>query len=133
MFIDNLNKINKKENHFFYIRNNETKRLIGYINVKNIKLEILKCELAYFIDKDFEGQGIISKAVSQTIDFCFNELKMNKIFICTSKINKGSQQIAIKHNFQQEGILREEFRNNEDILEDVVYFGLLKSDYNNER
>ena len=54
---------------------------------------------------------------------------MNKIFICTSKINKGSQQIALKHNFQKEGILREEFKNHEGVLEDVNYYGLLKSDF----
>jgi RimJ/RimL family protein N-acetyltransferase len=129
----NIQRQENKENHYFYIKNNDTNNLIGYVCVKNIKLDILKCELAYFIDAEFEGQGIISKAVSQTIDFCFEELKMNKIFICTSKVNKGSQQIALKHNFIQEGILREEFKNHEGVLEDIVYFGLLKSDYENEK
>jgi ribosomal-protein-serine acetyltransferase len=107
--------------------------LIGYICIKNVNKDILKCELAYFIDADFEGKGIISDAVSQTIDFCFNKLRMNKVYICTSKINKGSQRIALKHGFQEEGILREEFKNHEGILEDIVYFGLLKTDFNNER
>ena len=130
---NNIQKQENKENYFFYIRNNETNNLIGYVCVKNIKLDILKCELAYFIDAAFEGQGIISKAVSQTIEFCFEELKMNKIFICTSKVNEASQQIALKHNFIQEGILREEFKNHEGVLEDIVYFGLLKSDYQNEK
>jgi RimJ/RimL family protein N-acetyltransferase len=130
---NNIQKQENKEIFFFYIRNNETNNLIGYVCVKNIKLDILKCELAYFIDAAFEGQGIISKAVSQTIEFCFEELKMNKIFICTSKVNKASQQIALKHNFIQEGILREEFKNHEGILEDIVYFGLLKLDYQNEK
>ena len=83
----------------------------------------------YFIDTDFEGKGIISKAVSEVISFCFNELKMNKIFICTSKINFGSQQIALKNGFVQEGTLRQEFKNGEGILEDINYYGLLKSDY----
>ena len=129
----NVIKQHNKENYFFYIRNIETNKLIGYVNVKNIKLDILKCELAYFIDAAFEGQGIISKVVSQTINFCFDDLKMNKIIICTSKINRASQQIALKHNFKQEGILREEFKNHEGFLEDIVYFGLLKSEYHNEK
>ena len=81
------------------------------------------------ISKDFEGKGIISKAISEVIGFCFNELKMNKIFICTSKINFGSQQIALKNGFVQEGTLRQEFKNFEGILEDINYYGLLKSDY----
>ena len=87
----------------------------------------------YEIRPQFEGKGIISQAVSETIDFCFTKLEMNKVYICTSKINKGSQQIALKHGFQKEGILRKEFKNHESILEDIVYFGLLKTDYYNER
>lgn len=114
---------------YFYIRNLETRQLIGYICIKNINKNISKCELAYFVDQQFEGKGIISKAVSQTLAFCFGELQMNKVFICTSKSNTASQRIATGHGFQQEGILREEFKNGEGILEDIVYFGLLKSDY----
>lgn len=123
-------KQEKEEGHYFYIRHTETQDLIGYVCVKNIDKKIRKCELAYFVDKDFEGKGIISKAVSQTIDFCFSELLMNKVFICTSKINTASQRIATKHGFSQEGILREEFKNREGILEDIMYFGLLKSQWN---
>jgi RimJ/RimL family protein N-acetyltransferase len=129
----NIQKEKENEGYYFYIRNTETNILIGYICIKNVNKDILKCELAYFIDADFEGKGIISDAVSQTIDFCFNKLRMNKVYICTSKINKGSQRIALKHGFQEEGILREEFKNHEGILEDIVYFGLLKTDFNNER
>ena len=126
---ENIEIESKKEGYYFYIRSLETNKLIGYSLIKKIDLTISKCEFAYFIDKDFEGKGITSTVVSQTIDFCFNELKMNKIFICTSKINFGSQQIAIKNSFQQEGVLREEFKNGDGILEDIIYFGLLKKEY----
>lgn len=124
--------IEKEQNHdgyFFYLRNLDTQNLIGYVCIKNINKTIRKCELAYFIDRHFEGKGIISRAVAQTIDFCFHSLEMNKVFICTSKINAASQRIATKLGFRQEGILREEFKNGDAILEDIVYFGLLQSDY----
>lgn len=126
----NSKKEKNKEGYYFYLRHLGTGNLIGYVCIKNINYSLSKCELAYFIDKNFEGKGIISNVVSQTIAFCFNGLMMNKIFICTSKINYGSQRIALKNGFRQEGILREEFKNGAGILEDVVYFGLLKSDYN---
>ncbi|WP_395053097.1 GNAT family N-acetyltransferase [Flavobacterium sp.] len=126
--IKNQNQINKTD-FYFYIRNIETNNLIGYIGIKKIDYKILKCELFYFVDKNFEGKGIISKAVKQIINHCFEELLMNKIIICTSKINIGSQQIALKHNFKQEGILRNERLNHLNEYEDIVYFGLLKSDY----
>ncbi len=128
----NLDKEKKREGYYFYARDLKTNNLIGYLCVKSIDNNISKCELGYFIDEDFQGKGIISKVVSETIAFCFNELKMNKIFICTSKMNKASQKIALKHDFKQEGILREEFKNGDGVLEDIVYFGLLKSDYNTD-
>ena len=129
-FITNNIQIEKdKTGYYFYIRNLETNNLIGYICIKKIDFNISKCELAYFIDKDFEGKRIISKAVSDVIGICFKELSMNKIFICTSKINFRSQRIALKLGFIQEGILREEFKNSEGNLEDINYYGLLKSDY----
>ncbi|MDN3678366.1 GNAT family protein [Flavobacterium paronense] len=129
----NVKKEVNNEGYYFYIRNTETNILIGYVCIKNVNNDILKCELAYFIDADFEGEGIISNAVYQIITFCFTKLGMNKVYICTSKINYGSQRIALKHGFQEEGILREEFKNQEGVLEDIVYFGLLKSEYYNEK
>ncbi len=125
----NIQKENEKDGYYFYIRNTETEKLIAYVCIKNINKSIMKCELAYFIDHHFEGKGIISKAVAETVAFCFEVLQMNKVYICTSKINMASQRIATKQGFQKEGILREEFKNGKAILEDIVYFGLLKSEY----
>jgi ribosomal-protein-serine acetyltransferase len=121
------------ENFYFYMRNTATNNLIGYIVVKNINMDISKCELGYFVDKDYQGRGIISKAVANALDYCFDELQMNKVTICTSLTNAASQRVATKHGFIQEGILREEFKNIEGLMEDIVYFGLLKSAYQNER
>lgn len=121
------------ENYYYYLRHTETGSLIGYVLIKNIDTKINKCELAYFVDKDFEGKGVITKAVGDLLAICFDELGMNKVYICTSLVNHGSQRVALKHGFTREGILREEFRNGEGELEDILYFGLLKTDYKNEK
>lgn len=117
------------EGYYFYARDIKTNNLIGYLCVKTIDYRISKCELGYFIDKDYQGKGITSKMVSDALEFCFKELMMNKVFICTSEVNLASQRIALKHNFKQEGILRDEFRNGDGTLQNSVYFGLLKSEY----
>ena len=125
-----LDKEKNNEGFYFYAREIKTNDLIGYLCVKSIDYRISKCELGYFVDEDFQRKGIISKMVSQALEFCFRELLLNKVFICTSEINLASQRIALKHNFKQEGILRDEFRNGDGELENTVYFGLLKSEYN---
>ena len=129
-FIENAIATEKNKNgYYFYLRDVATNLLIGYIVIKSIDRKIMKCELAYFIDKEYQGQGITSQAVANAVTYCFEELGMNKVFICTSKTNWGSQKVATKNGFIQEGILREEFKNGEGKLEDIVYFGLIKSDY----
>jgi ribosomal-protein-serine acetyltransferase len=125
-----LDKEKNSEGFYFYARDLKTNALIGYLCVKTIDYRISKCELGYFADEDYQGKGITSKMVSQALEFCFNELSLNKVFICTSEINLASQKIALKHNFKQEGILRDEFRNGDGELQNTVYFGLLKSEYN---
>ena len=129
----NLEKEKNNEGFYFFARDIKTNGLIGYLCVKTIDYRISKCELGYFTDEDFQGKGITSKMVSDALDFCFNELKMNKVFICTSEINFASQRVALKHNFKQEGILRDEFRNGDGELQNTVYFGLLKSEYNTSK
>jgi len=124
-----LDKEKNNEGFYFYARDIKTNDLIGYLCVKTIDYRISKCELGYFIDEDYQGKGITSKMVSNALDFCFNKLMLNKVFICTSEVNLTSQRIALKHNFKQEGILRDEFRNGDGELQNTVYFGLLKSEY----
>ena len=126
----NLEKEKNNEGFYFFARDIKSNDLIGYLCVKTIDYRISKCELGYFTDEDFQGKGITSKMVSNALDFSFNELKLNKVFICTSEINLASQRVALKHNFKQEGILRDEFRNGDGELQNTVYFGLLKSEYN---
>ena len=130
-FIQAAENEKKGTYYYFYLRDIATQNLMDYLVIKNIDLHIGKCELGYFIDKDFEGRGITTKLVANTLAFCFGTLMMNKIYICTSTINKASQNVALKNGFMQECILRQEFKNGQGLLEDVVYFGLLKKDYNN--
>jgi ribosomal-protein-serine acetyltransferase len=124
-----IDKEKNKEGYYFYAKDLKTNTLIGYLCIKSIHLRISKCEFGYFTDEDYQGKGVTSKMVSTALDFSFNELMMNKVFICTSEINLASQRIALKHNFKQEGILRDEFRNGDGTLQNTVYFGLLKSEY----
>lgn len=132
-FIAMLNeRQNERENYFHFLRDIDSNELIGFTCIKNIHRALAKCELAYFIDKNFEGKGIITKAVNNILAVCFNDINMDKVYICTSPVNEASQKVALKNNFKKEGILKDELINAEGITEDVVYFGLLKSDYKNE-
>lgn len=120
-------KRNKKEKYLLGIYDEEN--LIGYINVKNIEWEVPKCEIGYFIDEDYEGKGIMTKQIKKTVDYCFNELGMMKIYLRIGKENEGSRIIAKKTGFEKEGILRKEFRTETGELIDLEYYGIVNENY----
>ena len=121
---DSAAKRLKKENYLFGLYDSE--KLIGYINVKNIVWNIPKCELGYFIDKYYQGKGLMTKYIGEVLRFCFEELKVVKVYLRIAKENVGSIRIAKKNGFEKEGVLRKEFRIETGELIDVEYYGKIK-------
>ncbi|MBU2906452.1 GNAT family N-acetyltransferase [Arenibacter algicola] len=118
-------KTKKKEIYALGIYSQQV--LIGMMFVKNIDWRVPKCELGYFIDKAYEGKGIMSIAIDETIKYCFENLKMEKIFLRNGTENIGSKRLAEKKGFELEGIMRREFRLETKELVDVEYYGKLKT------
>lgn len=100
-------------------------KIIGIFHIKNIDWRIPKCEIAYFLDKDFQGQGLASELLKTVINYCFDDLQMNKLFVRISPDNLASHKVAIKNGFISEGLLRKEFKTETGDLIDLEYLGLV--------
>ncbi len=126
LFISDKIKLSKKrESFYFIILDNHSMEITGAIILKNLDWSVEKCEIGYFIDKDNEGKGITSKALSLISDHCFHELKLHKIFLRIAEDNFPSRRVAEKNGFVQEGILRQDFKVSEGHWIDVIYYGLI--------
>jgi ribosomal-protein-serine acetyltransferase len=62
-------------------------------------------DIGYWIDSDFEGQGIISRSARALISSCVAELGLTRIDLRTSVENKRSRAVAERLGFTFEGIL----------------------------
>jgi len=120
-----ISQAKKKENFSFIITDGK-KEIVGMIFIKNMDWRIPKAELAYFIDKDHEGKGIATEAMSTIVNYCFSDLKMNKLFLRVAPANKGSQRVAEKNKFKREGTMRKDFRTTNGKLIDLYYYGLVR-------
>ena len=101
--------------------------LIGSIGFVEFDWKGRKTEIGYWIDKNVEGRGIVTRATRLLIDYAFNELKMNRIEIQCSAENIRSAAIPERLGFKLEGYLRQsEFRNGK--LHDFKIYGLLADD-----
>ena len=119
-------KLEKKQLYPFGLFHDS--ELMGVVLIKNIDWRVPKSELAYFIDEAHEGKGIMTMLVENTISYCFDELKMKKVFLRISPDNLGSKKIAEKTGFIKEGLLRKEFRIYSGELVNIEYYGKLNTE-----
>lgn len=80
-------------------------------------------DIGYWIDRDFEGQGITTRAARALINSSFDELGLSKMELRTSVDNKRSRSVAERLGFEFEGVLPKalQFKSRAD---DVALFGV---------
>ncbi|MGB7529455.1 GNAT family N-acetyltransferase [Sphingobacterium cellulitidis] len=104
-------------------------RMIGLIGTKEIDLINKNTELGYWLSRDFQNQGIMTKSVQALIEELYEELKLERIQICCAVGNEKSINIPKRLGFKLEGTKR----NGEWIgnlqFRDLLVFSKLKSDF----
>lgn len=115
------------EAYTFGIWDEKTAGLIGMVKIFNIDWEVPKGEVAFFIDHEFSGKGLMTEALTLACDFGLNELKLERIFLRAAADNFGSLRVARKCGFLREGVLRNDFKTEAGMLIDTVIFGLPKN------
>jgi len=120
--------IQKKENKIYYpfvIEDSNTKKLVGFIDVKNIDWNIPKAELGCYTDEKYTEKGITSRAFSLVVDYCFEEFKFKKLFLRTHESNLSAQKLAEKSGFEMEGKIRRDYKTTKGEIVDLLYYGKL--------
>ncbi|MGJ1263724.1 GNAT family N-acetyltransferase [Sphingobacterium spiritivorum] len=103
--------------------------IVGRIGLHHINQQNKSAAIGYWLNRDMEGEGIISRSCRQIIDLAFNELGLNRIEIKAAVENTKSQAIPQRLGFQREGILRKSELVN-GIFLDLVVFSMLKEEWN---
>ncbi len=115
-------KVNDKS-YFPYIITNKDNGFIGLVDVKNIDWNVPKAEIGYFIASNYEGKGIISKAMGNVIEYLVDTYKFKKLLCRVGSKNQGSINVAIKNGFQLEGTIRNDYRTTKGEIVDLIYYG----------
>lgn len=118
-------RIAEKSYFPYIIKDRETGKFIGLVDIKNIDWTIPKAEIGYFIDKNSEGQGIITKAVKELLIRINKEFKFKKILCRSVKENLGSIAVAKRNGFEYEGTIRRDYRTSDGDLVDLEFYGKL--------
>ena len=88
-----------------------------------------KASLGYWLGAAFQGYSIITNSCRAVIAYVFTDLLLDRLEIQCAADNERSWQVALRLGFQQEGILRQSWRRQGHLVDQVVY-GLLRSEWN---
>ena len=80
---------------------------IGNMGLHDINRKNNCAEIGYWLAEDYQGQGIITDCVLALTGYGFNELELNRIFICCVVENKKSRAVPERLGYIQEGILQD--------------------------
>ncbi|MBI3984345.1 MAG: GNAT family N-acetyltransferase [Candidatus Levybacteria bacterium] len=101
---------------------------VGVISFNTISKENKKAEIGYWLDKNYQGKGIMTKACKLLIEHGFNKLKLHRIEISCADGNSKSCAIPQRLGFKKEGYFKQAGLINGKFF-DVNWFGLVVNDW----
>lgn len=103
-------------------------KVAGRIGLYSIDNYNMHASVGYWIGKEYEGKGIITKAAKAMIDHGFRSLDLNRIEIRCGTGNHKSQAIPERLGFKQEGILRQAEKLYDKYI-DLYLYSMLKDEW----
>lgn len=101
--------------------------LVGTAGFNRIDWPDGKTEIGYWLARDLQGRGIVTRTCRALVRLAFDRLGLNRVEIQVAPENRRSRAVPRRLGFTQEGVLRESQRVNRGYQSTVVY-GLLRSD-----
>ena len=105
-------------------------RFVGAVGFHNLDLKNKSAHIGYWLAKEAQGKGIVTRCCRVLFDYLFDDLGLNRIQINCNIENTKSRAIPERLGFQLEGIhrqvewLRDDFR-------DWAIYAMLKEDWKN--
>lgn len=126
-FINDMTRRAAERTYFPYvIVDTNNNQLVGFLDLKNIDWSIPKSEMGCYIDRDYAGKGITTKAFRLFCDHCFDVYSFQKLFLRTHHNNLAARRIAEYCGFEIEGTIRRDYKTTSGEIIDLIYYGRLK-------
>lgn len=100
-YIENINQgIDNNEWIFWSISDISNNSIIGYISIWNFNKDENEAEIGYALFPEYRGDGLMSEALQEILNFGFKVLNLKRIKAYTSIENKKSIALLYKVKFK---------------------------------
>ena len=103
-------------------------QLVGMCGFNTIDLLNRRGAIGYWLAEEYNGQGIMTRAVRGLVDYAFKKLELHRVEISAGVENHQSRKIAERLGFEEEARLKEyEFLY--DHYHDLVQYRMMSRDW----
>jgi len=95
--------------------------IVGNCGFNVINHELKNAEIGYWLGKNYQGNGIITRACRYLIEYAFTEMAMKKVQISAAKENKASRAVCERLGMTLEGIITQREKIQDRILDHAIY------------
>lgn len=124
-YIINANA-NSNFKHFAIV--DEKDNWVGTISLKNIDFDVKQAEYAIITSSKVHGKGYALTATKELLDYAFNKLGLNRVYLDVVKENVRANKFYLKCGFKLEGTFRQAILIKGKVY-DLNWYSILKSDY----
>lgn len=114
----------------FAIYNKQLKQYMGCTRFGNIDLQHKKLEIGWtWLHPQLHATGFNQHCKFLLLSFCFEQLNLNRVELKTSTLNLRSQKAMLKIGAVKEGILRNNFINDDGSIRSSVHFSFIREEW----
>lgn len=95
--------------------------IVGNAGFNTINRELKMVEIGYWIGKQYQGNGIVTRVCAYLIAYAFNKLDMDKVQIAVAEDNSPSRAVCERLGLQLEGIITNREKVGERVLNHAIY------------
>lgn len=96
-------------------------KLIGTIGYWRIVKEHYRAEIGYLLALEHQGKGLMQEAISETLRYGFEEMKLHSVEAHVNPENAASVKLLGKNRFVKEAYFKENYFSNGKFLDSVIY------------
>ncbi len=96
-------------------------RLVGNCSFNSINHCTKSAEVGYWLSKQYQGKGIITRVVQHLINMAFEELDMLRVQLSAAVDNQPSRKVAERLDMKLEGVLTQQEKVGDRVLDHAIY------------
>jgi ribosomal-protein-alanine N-acetyltransferase len=110
---DSIKQSEKGDKYSFGIFIKDNEKLIGGVDLfQIIRGPLQSCLIGYSLDKQYNGNGYVTEAVSLAVEFAFNKINLHRVEAGVMPSNTASMRVLEKVGFHKEGIAKKSVKLN---------------------